>query len=151
VDLGPVPIALGPADRPGTPSVFSCPECHGTLWEADDAGILRFRCRVGHAYSPDSMLAAQTDSVDRALWAALRSLEERVALTRRLSDRARRRNNQWVASAFDDRALAAEEHAGVVRALLVNRAAGHVVPDHTDEPVDRDMAADLGQVQRLKD
>ncbi len=133
-DLGKLPLAVTSTDRPGVVSVFSCPECHGTLWEADEEGILRFRCRVGHVYSPDSMLAAQTDSVDRALWAALRSLEERAALTRKMSERARSRQHGWVARAFEERARAAEEHAAVVRHLLMNRAAGHIVPDHTDTP-----------------
>jgi two-component system chemotaxis response regulator CheB len=73
-DLGPPNIALGETDRPGRMAVFTCPECHGSLWETDDSGILRFRCRVGHTYSAESMLSAQTDSVDRALWVALRSL-----------------------------------------------------------------------------
>src|SRR5437899_8216914 len=32
----------------GKPSQFTCPDCNGTLWEIQDAEILRFRCRVGH-------------------------------------------------------------------------------------------------------
>jgi two-component system chemotaxis response regulator CheB len=136
-DLATENIAVHPEDRPGRVSVYSCPECHGSLWEVEEGGILRFRCRVGHIYSPDSMLAAQTDSVDRALWAALRSLEERAALTRRLADRARHRRHTGVAAAFDQRANAAEEHAGVVKEMLLNRSAAHVVPDHTaEEPVE---------------
>jgi two-component system chemotaxis response regulator CheB len=132
-DLGEEEIAVRPEDRPGRVSVYSCPECHGSLWEVEEGGILRFRCRVGHIYSPDSMLAAQTDSVDRALWAALRSLEERAALTRRLAERARRRKHTGVATAFEQRANAAEEHAAVVKEMLLSRAAGHIVPDHTAE------------------
>jgi two-component system chemotaxis response regulator CheB len=131
-DLGKPRIALDESDRPGRVSVFSCPECHGTLWEVDQEGILRFRCRVGHVYSPESMLAAQTDSVDRALWAALRSLEERAALTRKLAERARDRKHEWVARAFDDRATVAEEHADVVREVLVSRTSTQVVPDHAE-------------------
>jgi two-component system chemotaxis response regulator CheB len=127
------PIALGEQDRPGRVSVFTCPECSGTLWEHEDGGILRFRCRVGHVYSPDSMLAAQTDSVDRALWVALRALEERAALTRRLAERARDRNHHWVAGAFAERANAAAEHAELVRQLLVDRTGTHLVPDLSEE------------------
>jgi two-component system chemotaxis response regulator CheB len=129
-DLGRPPIALGPEDRPGTVSVFSCPECHGVLWEAEQGGLLRFRCRVGHVYSPESMAAAQTDSVDRALWAALRSLEERAALTRKLASRARGREQNWIARAFEERSKAAAEHAAIVRDLLNNRTTGHSVPDY---------------------
>ena len=73
-DLAEPPIAVSGSDRPGKPSVFSCPDCHGTLWEVEQGGLLRFRCRVGHVFSPDSMLAAQIDEVDRALWTALRTL-----------------------------------------------------------------------------
>ena len=66
-DLGTPALPVHPDDRPGRPSVFTCPACHGTLWEAHENGLIRFRCRVGHIYSPESMLSAQTDEVDRAL------------------------------------------------------------------------------------
>jgi two-component system, chemotaxis family, protein-glutamate methylesterase/glutaminase len=135
-DLGESPMAVNESDRPGKVSIFTCPECHGTLWEADDRGIVRFRCRVGHVYSAESMLAAQTDSVDRALWTALRSLEERAALTHRLAERARARKHNWVARAFEERALAADGHAAVIRELLVNRATLHEVPDSEIETPD---------------
>ncbi len=128
-DLAHPTLVLHENDRPGKVSVFTCPECHGTLWEADQRGIVRFRCRVGHVYSADSMLAAQTDSVDRALWTALRSLEERAALTHRLAERAEERQHKWVARAFAERAQAADGHAAVIRQLLANRALLHEVPE----------------------
>ena len=122
-------------DRPGKVSVFTCPECRGTLWEAEHGGIVRYRCRVGHVYSAESMLAAQTDSVDRALWTALRSMEERAALTHRLAERARGRKHHWVARAFDERARVADGHASVIRELLVSRAGLLEVPDiETETP-----------------
>jgi two-component system chemotaxis response regulator CheB len=81
------------------------------------------------------MLAAQTDSVDRALWAALRSLEERASLTKKMADRARERQHPWVANAFETRAKEARQHAAVVREMLVNRTTGHDTPDENAEPV----------------
>jgi two-component system chemotaxis response regulator CheB len=83
------------------------------------------------------MLAAQTDSVDRALWAALRALEERAALTRKLSLRAKSLKHASVARAFEDRAAAAEEHAATMREILSSRSSTHVVPDHTDPDAER--------------
>jgi two-component system, chemotaxis family, protein-glutamate methylesterase/glutaminase len=130
-DSGQPQLALTERDRPGHVSVFTCPECSGTLWEVDEEGVLRFRCRVGHVYSADSMLAAHTDSVDRALWAALRSLEERAALTQKMADRARARQQHFVARAFQERASTAADHAVIVRELLTQRTTAHVVPDHT--------------------
>jgi two-component system chemotaxis response regulator CheB len=135
-DLGQPPLVLDEGDRPGKVSVFTCPECHGTLWEADERGIVRYRCRVGHVYSAESMLAAQTDAVDRALWTALRSMEERAALTHRLADRARARKHHFVARAFDERASAADGHAAVIRELLVSRSTLHEVPDPEAESPD---------------
>jgi two-component system chemotaxis response regulator CheB len=145
-DLGQVDLAIRENDRPGRPSVFSCPECHGTLWEADEEGLLRFRCRVGHIYSPDSMLAAQTDEVDRALWTALRTLEERAALSHRLAERGRERAHHWVGKAFTQRAQEAEREASYIRGLLRARGGNvHTVPDDEDttkdgpgEPVELD-------------
>jgi two-component system chemotaxis response regulator CheB len=139
-DLGEQKIAVEPGDRRGRVSVLSCPDCHGSLWEVEDDGILRFRCRVGHVYSAESMLAAHTDSVDRALWAALRALEERAALTRKLAARARQRRHGWVSQAFEQRALESEEHAAIVKEILRNRAepAGDPATEYPEggEPVD---------------
>jgi two-component system, chemotaxis family, protein-glutamate methylesterase/glutaminase len=126
-------IALRENDRPGHLAVFTCPECSGTLWEHEENGLLRFRCRVGHVYSPDSMLAAQTDSVDRALWTALRALEERAALTRRMAREARGRNHHWVASAFEERANDAADQAALISQLLASRTSGHVVPGSAED------------------
>ena len=128
-DLGRMPLATHADDRPGRPSVFTCPECHGTLWEVDQGGLLRFRCRVGHVYSPESMMSAQTDEVDRALWIALRTLEERAALAHRLAERARDHGQQWVDHAFTIRAREAEKEANEIRELLRSRASAHTVPD----------------------
>ncbi|HTI36004.1 MAG TPA: chemotaxis protein CheB [Vicinamibacterales bacterium] len=134
-DLEEPPNPIHPDDRPGRPSVFTCPACHGTLWEAHENGLARFRCRVGHVYSPESMLAAQTDEVDRALWIALRTLEERAALSHRLAERGRERGQPWVDAAFTARAAESEREAMLIRELLHSRTiAEHTVPD--DLPAD---------------
>lgn len=72
----------------GTPSVFTCPDCSGTLWIVDDKGMLRFRCRVGHAYSTKTMLDSQGASLEAALWVAVRALEERRDLLLRVGESA---------------------------------------------------------------
>jgi two-component system chemotaxis response regulator CheB len=109
------------ADRhtqPGIPSTMSCPECHGVLWEVKDEGLVKFRCRVGHAYSDEALLAHQSENLEAALWTALRALEEHSALARRLSARAHNRGHARSASAFTEQAMDAEHHASVIRSVL---------------------------------
>jgi two-component system, chemotaxis family, protein-glutamate methylesterase/glutaminase len=71
----------------GPPSGFTCPECSGSLWELQDGPLTRYRCRVGHTYSEDAMVAAQGDAVEAALWTALEVLEEREELLERIAGR----------------------------------------------------------------
>jgi two-component system chemotaxis response regulator CheB len=39
---------------------------------------------VGHAFSPESLTEAHSEALERALWIAVRTLNERVALNRSL-------------------------------------------------------------------
>jgi two-component system chemotaxis response regulator CheB len=107
--------AMTSDNHPGTPSAFSCPECGGVLWELSDGDLIRFRCRTGHAYSPESMLAGQTDTLEEALWVALKTLEESLSLSRRLGRQARERGQLLVAERFEERAHDTEQRIAVIR------------------------------------
>jgi two-component system chemotaxis response regulator CheB len=58
------------------------------LFELPGEPAPRFRCRVGHAWSPESLTVEQAVQAEDALWVALRALEEKVALLRRLAEHA---------------------------------------------------------------
>ncbi len=70
----------------GIPSVFACPECHGILWELKDEKMVRFRCRIGHSYGTESLNEELSAASETALWAAVRALEEKAALSRRVAE-----------------------------------------------------------------
>src|SRR6185436_13528007 len=74
----------------GAPSGLICPDCGGSLFEREETGVLHFRCRTGHAYSSESLLAKQSESLEASLWAAVRALEENAALAHRLERRLQR-------------------------------------------------------------
>jgi len=112
--------ALHRDDRPGQPAGLSCPDCAGALWEIEEGGLRRYRCRVGHAWSPDSLLAEQDNELESALWAALRSLEDKSALERRMAAGARAGGRQLSAARFEAQADEDEARAVLVRDLLVH-------------------------------
>ncbi|MFT3914907.1 MAG: chemotaxis protein CheB [Anaeromyxobacteraceae bacterium] len=71
--------------RPGDAAGVVCPACHGALTVASQGGLELFRCHVGHAFTLDALLGAQDEEVERALWAAVRALEESARLNRRVA------------------------------------------------------------------
>jgi two-component system chemotaxis response regulator CheB len=52
---------------------------------------LRFRCQVGHAYTPIGLAAAQSAELERALAVAIRTHRDRIRLFTQMSERARTR------------------------------------------------------------
>jgi two-component system chemotaxis response regulator CheB len=67
------------------PSPFTCPECSGSLWQLREGRPVRFRCHTGHAFSVDSLAHNQATATDEALWTAMRALQERELLLRRVA------------------------------------------------------------------
>lgn len=106
-------------DRAGAPSGYACPECHGVLWEVNEGSVLRFRCRVGHAYSIETLLAEQGAGMDAALWAAYRALEERAALTERMAERMRERGQPALQRRYDEQTEEALARAELIRRVLM--------------------------------
>lgn len=113
--------------RPGQPSAFACPDCGGVLWEIEENGFLRFRCRVGHAFTAKHLGAEQRHAIETALWSALRALEESAALYRRLAEKSTT-TRAATASRFQERAETQGENARVLREFLVHVNEGEEVP-----------------------
>jgi len=108
-----------PADDPaGRPSSYTCPECHGTLFEVKDKRFQRYRCRIGHAWSPKSLEADQAKAVEDVLWTAVRALEERQALLVDIAQRLRRRGSESVAGRMEAEAADAQAGLDQIRNLL---------------------------------
>jgi two-component system chemotaxis response regulator CheB len=119
--------------RPGKPSSFCCPECGGTLWELQEGDLLRFRCRTGHAYSTESLLAEQSDTLEDALWIALRALKEKSSLARRVAKRMSDRNQILSAERMQQEAQDCDDRAAVIREVLLN-SNRHLVAELNETP-----------------
>jgi two-component system chemotaxis response regulator CheB len=106
-------------DRLGKPSPFGCPDCGGVLWEIEQEGFLRFRCRVGHAHTAKSLGAEQRQAVETALWEALRALEESASLYRRMAGRATGSGHPLPAQLYEERSSNTEANARILRDFLL--------------------------------
>lgn len=114
------PERLESTENPGTLSAFTCPECHGPLWQINDSNLLRFRCRTGHAYTAESMLAEQAEGLEAALWMALNILEESALMSERLASQSQTRGHDLLAQRFAEKAAQARRRAALIRQVLLN-------------------------------
>lgn len=73
------------AEDLGAPSGFTCPDCNGSLVAISEGN---FRCQVGHAWTAEALLDARDHELEGALWVAVRSLQEKVRLSRELAVKA---------------------------------------------------------------
>lgn len=113
----------------GNLSGYACPDCHGTLWETDTNGILRFRCRIGHAYSSGSLAAQMGDRVEEALWTALRALQERSALAERLAARCLSQNKPKTAARFKEQKDELDSQSTLLLSILQRGQADSVTSE----------------------
>ena len=104
--------------RDGPASGLTCPDCHGALWDTREGGVTKFRCRVGHAWTEAGLLTQQGDTLEVALWTALRVIGERAELTQRVRQRAVERGHHHAAKLFDDRIRAFDHDARILRNVL---------------------------------
>jgi len=111
-------VGIDRMNRIGKLSPFTCPACHGSLWEVFDDYVLRFRCHTRHAFSAESLDAERGEESEGALFMALRSLEENARLARSVADRSRQRAHDRVARIYDDKASEADRSAEVIRHML---------------------------------
>lgn len=110
------------------PTGFTCPECQASLWESQHGKLLEFRCRVGHTFLPESLLADQSEMVERALWSSLNVIEERAALIDRLAAQARKSDQACLASQLEAKRLEASRHSDQIRQMLLGDGDWYSVP-----------------------
>jgi len=107
-------------DLEGERTPFTCPECGGPIWSVHEAGLERFRCHVGHAFSTSSFAAMHSDAVEAALWTAVRILEEQSVLLSRLAERATTRGQQRTAARFMGNMQDARSKSDAIREVVLS-------------------------------
>jgi two-component system chemotaxis response regulator CheB len=97
---------------------LACPECNGTLYEQKEGEIAHFRCHVGHSFSPMTLSEAHKEVLERALWTALRTLNERVMMHRQFLRRERNAAEEMLFRRFQESAAGAERDVEILRDIL---------------------------------
>jgi two-component system chemotaxis response regulator CheB len=105
--------------RSGELTMFTCPDCGGSLWQSTGSTSPHFRCHVGHTWGAESLLGNKSEELEAALWMSVRLLEERATLSRQLAARlvasgedARRSTD------IEEQAKLDERRADAIRELL---------------------------------
>ena len=65
--------------KPNEPelSTHICPECNGPMWAIEAGNLLHFHCRIGHAFSGQSLLVEKNMALETALWSAVNALKDK--------------------------------------------------------------------------
>ncbi len=105
-------------DRLGRRSALTCPDCNGVMWEIDEGELVRFRCHVGHSYTAELMSLALDENLRRAMASALRALEERVTLARKLQKHAETERHGLLAANWREKADEFQKNLEVIRSAI---------------------------------
>ena len=109
-------------ERDCTVAVYVCPECGGTLWQANAGSIPRFRCHVGHVYGGTDLLEGYTIELERSLWCAIRTLRDKANLLRQMANITRESGAYDNAARQDEKARLDDEHADTINRMLETAA-----------------------------
>lgn len=110
--------AQAAGQRDGEVTVYTCPECGGSLWQVNAGQMPRFRCHVGHVYSAENLLEGYTDGLERSLWYAVRTLRDKANLNRQLATDAREWGNTELADRYAEKARLDDEHSATIERMI---------------------------------
>jgi two-component system, chemotaxis family, protein-glutamate methylesterase/glutaminase len=105
--------------RDGETAMYSCPECGGVLWQMGTEKVMQFRCHVGHTYSPELLLVEKSETLETALWAAVRTLVEKSTLTRQLATRLAADGDAERAASVAEQAELDQQHITIIRDTIL--------------------------------
>jgi two-component system chemotaxis response regulator CheB len=95
---------------PGQPSHIACPDCGGVLNQIVAEDEIRFRCQVGHAFTPLGLAEAQSEELERALGVAVRTHRDRMRLFTQMRESAEARGlphatKRWMTAAAESKQM----------------------------------------------
>jgi two-component system chemotaxis response regulator CheB len=106
----------------GEKSIYACPDCGGGLWnickETGKPG--RYRCHIGHSYSEKDLEVKQAEALESTLWTALRIMEERRTLLKKMEHDHEKKGFFSVAANFKTKGEDLQFHVDRMKEILLS-------------------------------
>ena len=99
-------------------SIFACPDCGGGLWNVKNDVIKRYRCHIGHAYTERDLILKQAEAAGSTLWVALRMMEERKHLLRKMEVESNKKGFKSIAANNLEKQDELERHINKLKEIL---------------------------------
>lgn len=102
----------------GQPVSLTCPGCGGSLKETMVGQLPYYTCHIGHRFAIADMDAGQVEKLEQSFEIALRTLNERAALCRRMAEMALDNGHNLSSRRWDEARAEAEEKAKALQRFL---------------------------------
>ena len=103
------------------PVALTCPDCGGALRSTELGSLTQFKCHIGHVYTAEVMLEAQSMAMEQSLERAMRSLGERSELCRQMAEKARAAGDVPANKHWEGANAEARQQAVTLQELLEKR------------------------------
>ncbi len=95
----------------------------GGLWNINKGGdgqgkVDRYRCHIGHSYSEKDLVIKQGEIFESTLWTALRIMEERRNLLKKLQDDHAKKGLSAMAKGYKEKADNIQIHVDKMKEVL---------------------------------
>lgn len=104
----------------GEKSIYACPDCGGGLWNINKQNGKpdRYRCHIGHSYSENDLVVKQSEILESTLWVALRIMEERRNLLKKMENDNSRKGLSKMAASYREKGESIQLHVDKMKEVL---------------------------------
>lgn len=97
---------------------FSCPSCGGPLTLMEDEKLEHYRCRIGHSFTMESLSEGQDQQLEETLFVALRILDERIVLLKKMIGDYERKGLDYMARISQPKLDEVKSHAERLKKMI---------------------------------
>jgi len=116
--MGNMITTIDSAEEMGRLSHYTCPDCGGVLFLHEQDTITKLKCHIGHSYTIRDLLIKQVEEVEKSMWVAIRSLEQRKAMLQSLAAKYHKTGNNRTAKEYEERSGELDTHIETLKNVI---------------------------------